>query len=603
MENEERLKERLRELEFLDLQRCNDNLYYRNTNIADAYILGTSNEYYKKAITEIKKTIVDIELLNCNYTFKTKPYHHQLKVFNRFKDSDMFALFADMGTGKTKMAIDIAAYKYIKKEINAVLVIAPNHVHAQWLNDEFPKHCPINYAPFIWNSGKNGNKLYKKMLDEFLISDKPKLKVFTINVEAFQSKTILPIVAEYVKNHKPFIIIDESTRIKNSTALRSKMIHKLNKYGKRCILTGTPTAKSPFDLWSQFEFLKANYFQCNFMVFKHRYGVLMKGTNQISGRMYTTLIDEKTFYKIKSGLNKKTIERGGPLLPIDIEAFSIIFGVSEKNVRFIETQDSFKRFKRLDELKELIKPDTFSIKKSDCLDLPPKIYEVSYIDLTKEQRRVYNNLKTELLAEYDGKELSVINKVSLTLRLMQVCGGYFPYVEEKYGKEFVRNMPIGSVNPKLKRLREEIEELGEQQIIIWSVFVAELEAIRDELSKDYSTFLYYGKTLGSLRQKARKDFSENKFQLFIANPASASFGLNLQTATTQLWYSNDFKTENRLQGEDRNHRIGIDSSRLYKDIIAKNTIDEKIYKCIREGRDLNDYFKSNSLSKIFAEDT
>jgi len=533
-----------------------------------------------------------------NVPFKTNPYKHQLEVFKRFKDSKYFGLFADMGTGKTKMSIDIMTYKFLKKEINACLVIAPNHVHNQWVDDELPKHCSIEYEAFKWNSGKMGTKYFKLGINNFLAKKIDKLKIFAVNVEAFQANTILEFIGEYVHNHEVFIIVDESTRIKNSGAKRSKMIHKLNKYGCRCILTGTPTAKSPFDLYSQFEFLKANYFDCNFSVFQARYGVMMKGTNQINGKIYSTLIDEQTFYKCKKFLQIKEQENDG-LRPVDIEAAAIIYGISEKNVRFIYSQDSFKRFKRLDELKDYIKKDIYSIKKEDCLDLPPKIYEVSYVELTTDQRRVYNNLKTELLAVYDEKELSVLNKVSLTLRLMQICGGFFPTIDEN---EKIKNIPIGKSNPKLERLKQELEELGEEQVIIWAVFVAELEMLYNELKNNYKCFLYYGGTKGHERAKAVKQFREGDFQLFIANPASASFGLNLQTATTQLWYSNDFKTENRLQGEDRNHRIGIDSSRLYKDIIAKNTVDEKIYKCIREGRDLNDFFKTNTLAEIIKDE-
>ena len=211
------------------------------------------------------------------YKFKTKPYKHQEYAFNRFKDKEYFGLFCDMGSGKTKMSIDIMAYKYLKGEINACLVIAPNHVHAQWVNDEIPKHCPIEYEAYIYQSAKMNTKYFKLGLNNFLVSmPENKIKILAVNVEAFQANTVLDVIAEFVKNHECFIIVDESTRIKNSTAKRSKMIHKLNKYEQRCILTGTPTAKSPFDLYSQFEFLKANYFDCNFSIFQARYGVMMK---------------------------------------------------------------------------------------------------------------------------------------------------------------------------------------------------------------------------------------------------------------------------------------------------------------------------------------
>ena len=235
-------------------------------------------------------------------TFKTKPYDHQLEAFDKFKDSELFALFMDCGTGKTKTTIDICAHKFLTNQINACLIIAPNLVHTQWIQEQFPIHCPIPYYSFIWTSVKYNMKIYKNHLDYFLTSDTKKLKVLAVNVEAFQSKTVLPTIKEFVKNHTCFIVVDESTRIKTPKAKRSMLIYRLHKYGHRCILTGTPTTKSPIDLWGQFEFLKNNYFGINHFIFQHRYSIMRKDVNPKTDQMYQTLIDEKTFSIVKSKL-------------------------------------------------------------------------------------------------------------------------------------------------------------------------------------------------------------------------------------------------------------------------------------------------------------
>jgi len=542
------------------------------------------------------------------FQFKTKPYEHQVDAFEKFKDTNYFALFADMGTGKSKIAIDIAAYKFLKKEIDAVLVIAPNNVHAQWIQEQFPYHCAVPYKNYLWRSGQMGRRIFAKKLEDFMVTDYPNhLKVMSVNVEAFQSDKIVPIIAEYVKNHKVFTIVDEATRIKTPTAKRTRTIHKLNKYGQRCILTGTPTAKSPFDLWSQFEFLKANYFDCKYFIFQHRYGVMMKGVNQYTGGHFQTLIDEKTWAIVKSKLDKVAKARGGNLMPDDYEEIHIITGVSEKNVRFIASQDRYTRYKRLDELKTFIAPNVFAIKKEDCLDLPQKIYERIEVEMPKEQRRVYNTLKNELLVMYEDKELSVLNKVALTTRLMQVCGGFFPYTEEgslPNGKTFEsrRSVPIGKNNAKLDALLLDLEE-ADGQIIIWAQFVVELKMLFAAIKKLGKTCdLYYGGTSSIDRDRIIKRFKEGATEVFIGNVATAGFGLNLQNSTLQYYYSNSFKTEDRLQAEDRSHRIGVKAACVYKDIVMKNSVDERIYKSIRTGRNLNDYFKSSSLEEIFNDD-
>jgi len=542
--------------------------------------------------------------------FKTHPYQHQLEAFNRFKDAEYFALFADMGTGKSKIAIDVCAHHYEQKHVEACLVIAPNNVHAQWVKEQFPLHCPVPYRPMVWSSGKYGQRSWKQRLDLFIAEPMPALKVLAVNVEAFQSDTVVPVVASLVKNFRCFIIVDEATRIKNHAAKRTKVIHKLNKYGIRCVLTGTPTAKSPFDLWSQMEFLKANYFNTSYFIFQHRYGIMMQGVNPYNGGRYVTLIDEKTYAIVRSKLKRMREERGGTLMPDDFETVAAICKVSEKNVRFISEHEQYSKFKRLDELKALIAKDVYSIRKEDCLDLPDKVYEKLYVDPSPEQLRIYKQLKAELIAKYNDKELTIQNKVALTLRLMQVIGGFFPYKREQeriVGQEHIFELvgdgePIGEKNPKLEAIMDDIEETSdEQRIIVWAHFIPELKAIHAALSEKYSCCLYYGGTPQRERERIIEDFKSGAYKVFVGNAQTAGFGLNLQNATLQYYFSNTFRVEDRLQAEDRSHRIGVKSSVTYKDVILKGTIDEKVFAHITAGRDLNDYFKSNTLAQVLSD--
>ena len=542
--------------------------------------------------------------------FKTKPYDHQLEAYERFKDEPFFALFMEMGTGKSKVCIDIAAYRYEKGEIDGVLVIAPNHVHAQWVIEQFPIHCSVPYYSFIWNSAKRSTNIYNNILEDFLTPKIKKMKVLSINVEAFQSDSIIQTAATYLQHNRIFIIVDEATRIKTPTAKRSKTIHKIEKYGQRCILTGTPVTKSPFGLWSMFEFLKHNYFGINFFIFQARHGVMMQGINERTGTRYKTLIDEKTWAIALSQLKKMAEMRGkAGLMETDFEDVGGGLGLSVKNVKFIWKQKFFKKFKRLDELKEKIDPITFYAKKIDCLDLPEKIYETVYIEMSKDHRKVYNTLKNKLLVEYEGKDLTVLNKVALTTRLMQVAGGFFPYIETKEIEmpnktitiEKKMGMLIGKKNIKLERIKEDLEETSQFPIIIWSKFVIELETIYEELKKTYKCAIYYGKTTMYERENILEDFKNGEYDIFIGNPSVAGFGLNLQNATTQLFYSNGFNVEDRLQAEDRSHRIGVQRACLYKDFIFKNSIDEKITNAITNGRDMNDFFKTQSIRELLED--
>jgi len=570
------------------------------------------------------------------YEFKTEPYEHQLEAFNQLKDLPYFALFADMGTGKTKITLDIVGYRYCKGLLDCMLIIAPNNVHSQWVLEEIPKHLNVEHKCFIWNSTKVHGLVYGNALTEFITKKMDCLKILTVNVEAFQSGTIESFVANFVKtfNVNPFIVVDEATRIKSPKAKRSKLIHKLNKYGQRAILTGTPVTKSPFSLWSMFEFLKHDYFEMNSFKFENRYGILMTGVNERSGMRYKTLIDEKTWSIVLSSIKKykadkeaeyalehmeSTEEYKYELTDYDYDMFAQSMSITERNVRYIERKEVYSKFKNLKQLKELIAPVTFSISKSQCLDLPPKIYEQIFVDMNKEQAKVYKDLKTKMIAEYDGMELTVQNKIALTTRLMQVCGGFFP-LKEVYDHDLKCYVPytdpmqlevedgqsvltrakgelIGKKNVKLEALKLDLEEVR-FPVIIWGQFHAELEYLYKELKKVYNVALYYGKTSQSDREEILRAFKNNEYDIFLGNPATAAYGLNLQNATTQEFYSNGFRVEDRLQAEDRSHRIGVKSSCLYRDLICKGTIDEKVVLSIASGRSMNEFFKSHSLRDL-----
>lgn len=582
------------------------NLVEKKLAMLDEYVATDEGE---EGIEEMIEEVIDMITEDRHYVFKTTPYLHQAVCFDKHCDDTFLALFADMGTGKSKMAIDITCYKYNMGLVNAVLVIAPNHVHAQWIREQFPAHCTVDYTSFLWDSAKVNTNYVQNKLEDFLIPPYPgKLKVLAVNVEALQSDTVVPYIRDFVQNNKVMTIIDEATRIKSPTAKRTKTALLLEKYGHRMILTGTPATKNPFSLWSMYEFLKKGFFDCNYFIFQARFGIMMKGTNQQTGRSYKTIIDIKMWNQCKYYLEKVHEQRGeGDLMPDDYLTVASITGLSEKNVRFIESEEDFVQYKRLDEIKNKIAPVTFFAKKADCLDLPDKIYDTLYVEMDKAHRSLYNKLKKELMVEYASQELTVLNKISLTTRLMQLSGGFFPYEEEHElaNGDIVVNkkaMPIGVKNNKIAAIKDDLEELGDVfPIIIWAKFVAELKMIYESLKKDYRCCLYYGGTATNERHEIIEDFKAGKYDIFIGNPATAGFGLNLQNATYQYYYSNGFVVEERLQAEDRSHRIGVRSNCYYKDIVYKNTIDEKIVRAIKAGRDMNEYFKDSSIADLLSE--
>ena len=537
--------------------------------------------------------------------YATKPYRHQIDAYNKLYGKEFGALFMEMGTGKSKVAIDIASNLYLEEKINAVLLIAPNGVHKQWADEQIPIHCSVPYKKMVWSSKKG--RLYRRILEEFIVlSDDFNLKWFCANVDVFSSDNHIRTFIEFIINHRTMIIVDEATRIKNPKANRTINIvyHlcRLRKKGKRIeeviplskyrlILTGTMITNAPYDLWSMFEFLKHDFFNCNFYAFKSRYGIEIKDSHPGTGRQFNRSIKESEIESIR-----KYNKRGK-----DPDEISWIMATSERNVQYIIDNPGLKvPYKHLEEVKVKMEPHCFIIRKEESdLDLPPKVYEQLYVEMNPDQKRIYKELKEQLLSVYDEKELTVLNKVSLIGRLQQVTGGFFPYEED--GQRKVRL--ISNFNPKLQILKRDLEETGNEIIIIWARFVAELKLIHKVLTETYPEKrieLYYGGTYQEDRPGIINAFKKGKVDIFVANQRTAGVGLNLQKSHFHYFFSNSYSLEDRVQAEDRSHRVGQECSVLYKDLIIKGTVDEKVHQVLKKKKDLLEYFRDKSL-KSFLE--
>ena len=106
---------------------------------------------------------------------------------------------------------------------------------------------------------------------------------------------------------------------------------------------------------------------------------------------------------------------------------------------------------------------------------------------------------------------------------------------------------------------------------------------------------YYGLTPQDERQKNIKKFQNNdKCRFIVGTPQTGGYGITLTAANTVIYYSNGYDLEKRLQSEDRAHRIGQQKSVTYVDILADETVDEKIVKSLRK--------KINIASEVLGEE-
>jgi len=474
-----------------------------------------------------------------DYEFKTKPFKHQAEAIKESWSKEYYALFMEMGTGKSKVALDNIGILFQRRFIKAALIIAPKGVYDNWVKGEIPAHLPENIERDVFRWEPKTTKTYTTRLEDFIIEEFEGLKIFVMNVEALSTTKGAKTAGRFlVQNPDNMVVVDESTTIKNRKAARTKNIQVLQRYAKyRRILTGSPITKSPMDLFSQCGFLSPAALGFNsYYAFQNRYA----------------------------------ITRGKMMGP---RSFQEIVG-----------------YRRLDELNERLVQFSKRVLKAECLDLPEKLYTRRYVPLTAEQGKLYNQMKDMALAMLDNGELATTTSVlTQIMRLQQICCGHFtPDVGETRSLE----------NNRLEELVNILEEL-QGKCIIWASYTHDIQRIHSALRDCFgpqAVALYYGETPQDQRQEIVERFQDpdDPLRFFVGQPKTGGYGITLTAATTVIYYSNSYDLEIRLQSEDRAHRIGQFHPVTYIDLVAPDTIDEKVLNALRN--------KNNLAGKVLGEE-
>jgi SNF2 family DNA or RNA helicase len=457
------------------------------------------------------------------YKFFTKPYDHQREAFDASAEEQNFALLLDMGTGKTKVTLDTVGALFEKGAIEFVLVVAPKGVIPNWV-PEIEAHLPprIEREIVLWNPS-----LSKKRRDELneLHTKSSKLKFLLMNVEAFSTQKGVDVAELFVNRFKTFMVVDESTTIKNRRAKRTKALCAVGRGAVyRRILTGSPVTRSPLDLFSQMAFLDPKILGfSSYYAFQGRYSIVSRRT-------------------------------------MGAHSFNQVVG-----------------FRRLEELADKLSAHSYRVKKEDCLDLPDKVYTKREIALTPEQKRAYEQMKKLALARLDSGELSTTkNVLTQIMRLQQICCGN---LTDDDGETHA--LPSN----RIKELLDLCEEV-QGKAIIWATWTMDIRSIADALRDRYgvqAVATLHGETPDSDRQQIVENFQDRQSELrfLVGHPKTGGYGLTLTAASTVIYYSNSYDLELRVQSEDRAHRIGQTNKVTYVDLIVPGTIDEKIVKSLR----------------------
>lgn len=302
-----------------------------------------------------------------NFEPKMLPLPHQAEAIQYLLDNDNAALFDEQGLGKTKIVIDALSLAMKKSLIDGVLVIAPLSLVFNW-EQEINKHSHL--IPIVLR-GTRHEKRYKILTGA---------NFYIVNYEAVVSE--IDRITRFCRSRDFAIVLDEAARIKDPDTQTAKALFSIAPFArKRVILTGTPVANKPFDVWGQFYFLdNGKLLGDNFEKFKSEY-------------------DEKSSnYPIK-----------------------------------------------LDGLKEKIAKNSIRRIKSDVLELPDKVYENVYVELGGEQFAMYEKLREELQIEIkDINGATIIdeadNILKKLLRLTQLASN--PALVDSSYKEDPVKFPV-----------------------------------------------------------------------------------------------------------------------------------------------------------------
>ncbi len=508
----------------------------------------------------------DAQVVVTDYKFGTVPYEHQKAAFLMSREPENFALLMQQGTGKTKVIIDTVYWLYLRSLVKGALVISPNSVKEVW-DEEITLHSPdyIKYRTTVYSSGMKKAECERL---EVVLSNPVEQGVdwLIMNVEAFSSKKGGEIAMRFLKSRSSLITIDEATRIKTPGAKRTKNIMKLRPWARyRRILTGTPVTNGPLDVFSPFKFLSPD------------------------------IIGYGSYYSFRNH-------------------FATMGGWNGKEVT---------GYQHIDELTKLLDPHSYRVLREDCLDLPEKVYQKLIVEMAPEQKRIYDRMRNEMIADMGEREVVTTTMVlTQLLRLQQIAGGFLGGIrkvsmsvvdaaadssqisdddlakiinavvtaEPSDGNVLPYSKAIAGPNPKVAALLEVADDVT-GKVVVWSRFRQEIKLIADSLREKYgedSVVEFHGGVNTADRKTARLRFQDPKspVRFFIGNQAAGGLGITLTQAQTVVYYSNTFSLEDRLQSEDRVHRIGQDNTVTYIDLVIKKTVDVKLIKALRNKQGL-----------------
>lgn len=238
-----------------------------------------------------------------------------------------------------------------------------------------------------------------------------------------------------------------------------------------------------------------------------------------------------------------------------------------------------------EELQRLINSCSFIAKKEDWLDLPAKIYTTRDVELTKEQQKHYRAIEKDFITKLkNDTEISVRMVISALLKMQQITSGF---IIDDNGN--VHDLVDPGKNPRINEMADVIEDAG-GKVLIFTHYRHSLQILREALAR-YNPAVLQGGMPEDLLQTMKTAFNEEDdcrvmiAQLGVGGLGHTLLGSKAVRCATTVFYENNFSLGDRLQAENRNHRIGQDQAVTYVDFLSSG-IDRKVIAALQKKRDL-----------------
>lgn len=441
-----------------------------------------------------------------------EPYQFQHEVLHKSRDRREFAWFLETGTGKTIISLENMRYLWQHQKIKAVLITAPKTVIRSVWIKELNNYLELDFRIFSWLGELGPSE--RSILNKILkLDDDPHSQLWI------------------------FLVNTEAFSHKRVLPLVNKI---LRKWYTLWIMDQSTMIKSPTALRTKNVLSLSHLAQYKRIL--SGFPVLKSPEDLFTQIMFLgpQLIPQKSFYGFRGEFC---------ILRQMDNRVSIVTGIQN-----------------IPQLQKLIEPFSIRLLKKDCLDLPEKVRMVRTVEMTPEQKRYYKEIKEQgyTTLEHTDRKIFVTTFLAQLTKLHQIASGILE------GHRFGTNK-----NDIVVELLK--EELADEPVIIWTCYIESIMYIHASLTTEgISCRTFYGDTSISERAEYVEDFNNKKFQVLIANPSVAKFGLNLTVASYAIYYNNSLKLEDRLESEDRIHRLGQIRHATYIDLVSEDTVEQKL---------------------------